>query len=83
MIQDGSCRAIVRRSFRHERIEIEVAGPEKQRRSSLHHLLNVFASLHDPYEPGLKVVREIPYPQKEPKVWLNYDHLLYPVICLK
>jgi small GTP-binding protein len=74
VIQDkiGGCPAIVRRSFRHDRIEIEVAGPKNMRRSSLHHLLNVFASLHQPYEPSLKVAREIPYKN----VWLNYDHLL-------
>jgi internalin A len=78
VIQDkiGGCPAIVRRSFRHDRIDIEVAGPKTMRRSILHHLLNVFASLHQPYEPSLKVAREIPYPQENPKVWLNYDHLL-------
>ncbi|MGX9727285.1 MAG: COR domain-containing protein [Candidatus Electronema sp. VV] len=75
VIKDGGCTAIVRRSFRDEHIEIEVAGAEKQRRSSLHFILNIFARLHQPYvEPhgNLKVAREIPYKE----VWLNYDHLL-------
>jgi small GTP-binding protein len=78
VIQDkiGDCPAIVRRSFRHDRIDIEVAGPKTMRRSSLHHLLNVFASLHQPYEPSLKVAREIPYKSKDKEIWLNYDHLL-------
>ena len=74
VIQDkiGGCPTIVRRSFRHDRIEIEVAGPKNMRRSSLHLLLSVFDNLHQPYEPSLKAAREIPYKN----VWLNYDHLL-------
>ncbi len=74
VIQDkiSGCPAIVRRSFRYDYIEIRVAGPKNMRRSSLHHLLNVFASLHQPYEPSLKVMREIPYKG----IWLDYDDLL-------
>jgi len=61
----------VRRSFSNEYIEIEVIGPEKQRRGYLHELLGVFRELHRPFE-NLKVIREIPFEE----VWLNYDHLL-------
>ncbi len=67
----SDCPAIVRRSFRHDHIEIEVAGNEKRRRSSLHLLLDTFSKLHQPYDE-LEIQREIPYKN----VWLNYDHLL-------
>ncbi|MBK8428663.1 MAG: hypothetical protein IPL27_23135 [Lewinellaceae bacterium] len=71
VVSGGRCTAIVRRSFSNEMIEIEVIGPEKQRRGYLHELLGVFRELHRPFE-NLKVIREIPFEE----VWLNYDHLL-------
>lgn len=71
VVSDGRCRAIVRRAFSNEHIEIEVVGPEKQRRGYLHELLGVFRELHRPFE-NIEVAREIPYEN----VWLNYDHLL-------
>ncbi|MBK8194934.1 MAG: hypothetical protein IPK76_17625 [Lewinellaceae bacterium] len=71
VVSDGRCQAIVRRGFSNEYIEIEVVGPEKQRRGYLHELLGVFRELHSPFE-NLEVTREIPFEN----VWLNYDHLL-------
>ena len=71
VVSDGYCTAIVRRAFSNELIEIEVVGPENQRRTYLHELLAVFRELHRPF-PNLKVVREIPFED----VWLNYDHFL-------
>lgn len=71
VVSDRRCKAIVRRAFSNEYIEIEVVGPEKQRRGYLHELLGVFRELHRPFE-NLKVTREIPFES----VWLNYDHLL-------
>lgn len=71
VVSDGRCQAIVRRAFSNEYIEIEVIGPEKQRRGYLHELLGVFRELHRPFE-NLEVAREIPFEN----VWLNYDHLL-------
>lgn len=65
------CEAIVRRSFSNEHIEIEVVGPEKQRRGYLRELLGEFRELHRPFE-NLKIIREIPFED----TWLNYDHLL-------
>ncbi|MBK7938249.1 MAG: hypothetical protein IPJ82_14725 [Lewinellaceae bacterium] len=70
VVSDGSCEAIVYRSFFNEHIEIEVIGPEKQRRGYLQELLGVFRELHRPFE-ALKVLREIPFED----IWLNYDHL--------
>lgn len=71
VVVDGSCQAIVRRSFREEHIEIEIDGPVKMRRGYLHALLDIFNQLHHPFRE-INVLREIPYKD----VWLNYDHLL-------
>jgi len=71
VVAEGSCKAIVRRSISSEQIEIEVVGPEQQRRSYLHELLGVFRDLQRPFE-NVVVAREIPYEN----VWLNYDDLL-------
>ena len=71
MVAEGRCKAIVRRSISSEQIEIEVVGPEQQRRSYLHELLGVFRDLQRPFE-NVVVAREIPYEN----VWLNYDDLL-------
>ncbi|MCC7507297.1 MAG: hypothetical protein IT259_18470 [Saprospiraceae bacterium] len=72
VVGDGrNCEAIVRRSFANELIEIEVSGPEKQRRGYLQELLGTFRDLHRPFD-NLEVVREVPYEN----IWLNYDHLL-------
>ncbi len=71
VVIDGDCRAIVRRSFRDDHIEIEIDGPIKMRRGYLHGLLDIFSQLHRPYKE-IKVLREIPYKD----YWLNYDHLL-------
>ncbi|MFN0035586.1 MAG: COR domain-containing protein [Saprospiraceae bacterium] len=71
VVRHGRCEAIVRHTISKEHIEIEVIGPEKQRRGYLHELLGVFRELHRPFE-NLEVAREIPFEN----VWLNYDDLL-------
>jgi small GTP-binding protein len=71
VVSNQRCTAIVRRAFSDEHIELEVVGPEKERRGYLHELLAIFRKLHAPFE-NLEVEREIPYES----VWLNYDHLL-------
>jgi len=71
VISDGQCRAIIRRSFSREYIEIEVAGPERQRRGFLRMIREVFYELHEPFNT-LKPLEEIPYK----KDWLDYWDLL-------
>lgn len=71
VVSNGRCEAIVRRAFSDEHIEIEVTGPEKQRRGYLQELIGVFRDLHRPFE-NLQVIREVPYKH----TWLNFDHLL-------
>lgn len=71
VVSDGSCEAIVRRTFKNAQIEIEVNGPGNRKRTYLHTLLDVFRELHRPFEK-LKVTREIPYKEH----WLDFDSLM-------
>lgn len=71
VISDGQCRAVVRRSFKYEHIEIEVVGPERQRRGYLHAIREVFYELHRPFGT-LNVVEELPWKDE----WLDFKDLL-------
>ncbi|MFM9950258.1 MAG: COR domain-containing protein [Saprospiraceae bacterium] len=71
VISDGQCRAVVRRSFKYEHIEIEVAGPERQRRGYLHAIREVFYELHHPFGT-LNVLEELPWKDE----WLDFRDLL-------
>ncbi len=71
VISNGTCSALVRRAFAREHIEVEVHGPEHQRREYLAVIRETFRHLHKTYE-NLKIKREVPYKT----VWLNFDHLL-------
>jgi len=71
VITDDQCRAVVRRSFKYEHIEIEVAGPERQRRGYLHAIREVFYELHRPFGT-LNVVEELPWKDE----WLDFKDLL-------
>jgi small GTP-binding protein len=71
VISNGTCSALVRRAFAREHIEVEVHGPEHQRREYLAVIRETFRHLHKTYE-NLKIKREVPYKD----VWLNFDHLL-------
>ncbi|MGB5686423.1 MAG: COR domain-containing protein, partial [Candidatus Electrothrix sp.] len=65
VVTDGTCQAIIRRSFKYDHIEIEVAGPKNMRRGYLQFLLTVFGDLHKPFE--LEVQKELPFEGE----WLN------------
>ncbi|MBN8684291.1 MAG: leucine-rich repeat domain-containing protein [Chitinophagales bacterium] len=71
VICDGQCRAIVRRSFRRDAIDIEVVGPKKQQRGFLRMIREVFYELHEPFNT-LKPKEVIPYKDQ----WLDYWDLL-------
>jgi internalin A len=71
VISNGTCSALVQRAFAREHIEVEVHGPENQRRDYLAAIRETFRKLHKTYE-NLKIKREVPYKT----VWLNFDHLL-------
>ncbi|MFN0036269.1 MAG: COR domain-containing protein, partial [Saprospiraceae bacterium] len=70
VISNGTCSAIVRRAFAREHIEVEVQGPEQERRGYLTVIRETFRKLHQTF--NLEIKREVPYKT----VWLNYDHLL-------
>ena len=70
VISNGTCSALVRRAFAREHIEIEVQGPDNERREYLAVIRDTFRKLHETYD--LKIKREVPYKT----VWLNFDHLL-------
>lgn len=71
VIQNGQCRAVVRRSFKYEHIEIEVAGPERQRRGYLHSIRETFYDLQRPFGT-LNPKEELPWKNE----WLNFKDLL-------
>jgi hypothetical protein len=71
VISNGTCSALVRRAFARGHIEVEVHGPDNERRDYLAVIRETFRKLHETYE-NLKIKREVPYKT----VWLNFDHLL-------
>jgi small GTP-binding protein len=71
VISNGTCSALVRRAFAREHIEVEVHGPDNERRDYLAVIRETFRKLHETYE-NLEIKREVPYKT----VWLNFDYLL-------